>query len=73
MDPHSLIPHYQALPFPAPLWLLQTLLILGFFLHAIPMNFMLGGTFLAAIFLAKGLKDKSSYEYRIGRGLVKGL
>jgi hypothetical protein len=73
MDPQSLIPHYQALPFPAPLWLLQTLLILGFFLHAIPMNFMLGGAFLAAIFLAKGLKDKNSYEYRIGRGLAKGL
>ncbi len=73
MDTSLLIPHYQALPFPAPLWLLQTLLILGFFLHVLPMNFMLGGGFLAAIFLFKGLKDKNSYEYKIGRGLVKGL
>lgn len=73
MEMSSLIPHYQALPFPAPLWLMQLLLILGFFLHAIPMNFMLGGAFLAAFFLLKGLKDKNSYEYRIGRGLVKGL
>jgi hypothetical protein len=69
----SLIPHYQALPFPAPLWLLQTLLILGFFLHVLPMNFMLGGGFLASVFLLKGLKDKNSYDYKIGRGLVKGL
>lgn len=37
------------------------------------MNFMLGGAFLAAFFLLKGLKDKSSFEYRIGRGLVNGL
>ncbi|MBK7746170.1 MAG: hypothetical protein IPP97_03765 [Candidatus Obscuribacter sp.] len=73
MDTSLLIPHYQALPFPAPLWLLQTLLVLGFFLHAIPMNFMLGGAILAAVFLLKGVKDKNSYEYRIGRGLVKGL
>lgn len=73
MDTSLLIPHYQALPFPAPLWLLQTLLVLGFFLHAIPMNFMLGGAILAALFILKGLKDKNSYEYRIGRGLVKGL
>lgn len=73
MDTSLLIPHYQALPFPAPLWLLQTLLILGFFLHAIPMNFMLGGAFLAAFFLLKGVRDKSSNEYRIGRALVAGL
>jgi hypothetical protein len=29
---------YQPIPFPAPVALLKSLLVLGFFLHAIPMN-----------------------------------
>lgn len=73
MESSLLIPHYPPLPFPAPLWLLLTLLILGLFLHMLPMNMMVGSTFLSAFFLSKGMGDKKSFSYRIGKGLAKGL
>ncbi|MBX9685712.1 MAG: hypothetical protein K2X27_03360 [Candidatus Obscuribacterales bacterium] len=73
MDPNSLIPHYPALPFPAPLWLLQTLLVLGFFLHLIPMNLVLGGGLGASLFLFIGRKNQSSYSFRIGHSLASAL
>lgn len=73
MDPTSIIPHYQALPFPAPEWLLQTLLVLGFFLHVVPMNVVLGGGLTAGLFMIAGQGDKNSYQYRIGAGLACAL
>lgn len=73
MDALSIIPQYQPLPFPAPLWLLQTLLVLGFYLHAIPMNLVLGGTPLAATLLWLGRSDKSSYTYKTGKTVAMSL
>lgn len=73
MDPTSIIPHYQALPFPAPEWLLQTLLVLGFFLHVIHMNVVLGGGLTAGICMIIGKGDRTSYPYRIGAGLAAAL
>lgn len=73
MEAISLIPHYQALPFPAPVWLLQLLLVLGFFLHAIPMNLALGGCLSASVCLFLGRNDKESYVNRIGKSLAAAL
>lgn len=73
MDPTALIPHYQPLPFPAPVWLLQTLLVLGFYLHAIPMNVVLGGGLTAGICLLAGRQNKESNCFRFGKSLAAAL
>ena len=73
MELTQLIPAYQPLPFPLPLWLMQTLLILGFFLHALPMNVMLGGGFISAFLFMASKGDKSSYAFRAARALATSL
>jgi len=40
------IPQIDPLPLPAPPWLLWGLLMLTFFLHVLPMNFVLGSSFI---------------------------
>jgi hypothetical protein len=66
------IPNYQPLPLPLPVWLMQTLLVLGFFLHALPMNVILGGGFICAVLFAIS-KDKKSYQYRAAKALAISL
>lgn len=73
MHPELIIPDFQPLPFPAPLWLLKTLLVLGFYLHVLPMNMMLGSAVLAAVFLAIGANNRAGYNFRIGKGLASAL
>ncbi len=51
---------------------MQTLLVLGFFLHALPMNVILGGGFIcAALFLTS--KSKQSYQFRAAKALAVSL
>lgn len=73
MDLAHLIPSYQPLPFPLPVWLMQTLLVLGFFLHALPMNVVLGGGFISTVLFAIGKKDQTSYAYRAAKALAVSL
>ncbi len=73
MDNLIQIPNYQPIAFPAPLWLLQTLLVLGFFIHAIPMNITLAGGLIAAIFTKCGKNDPNNYSSRIGLSLAHSL
>lgn len=73
MDTLISIPDFQPIPFPLPLWLLQALLILGFFLHAVPMNISLAGGFLSAFFTIKAGGKKESYDYRIGQSLASSM
>jgi hypothetical protein len=73
MDLAHLIPSYQPLPFPVPIWLMQLLLVLGFFLHALPMNVVLGGGFLCAILFWLGRKTKTSYQYRAAKAFAISL
>lgn len=73
MDLAHLIPAYQPLPFPLPVWLMQTLLVVGFYLHALPMNVMLGGGFICACLLAIGRKDPTSYQFRAAKALAVSL
>lgn len=48
------IPTVDPLPLPAPVWLLQFLLVFTFILHVIPMNLVLGGSIAAAFSLWRG-------------------
>ncbi|MBK9145014.1 MAG: hypothetical protein IPM23_21175 [Candidatus Melainabacteria bacterium] len=73
MEALNLIPSYQPIPLPAPVWLLQLLLVLGFFLHAVPMNVVLGGGFISAACLYAGRQDKQGKVYRMGKALATSL
>lgn len=67
-----MIPQYQPISLPAPYWFLEMFLVLGFFLHLIPMNVVLGGTFSSVGFLLISGKNKS-YSRRFGMQLAKSL
>jgi hypothetical protein len=64
---------YQPSPFPAPHWLMETLLVVGFFLHAIPMNVTLMGGLVSAVLLWQGKNKPDSYELRAGKKLASAL
>jgi hypothetical protein len=49
MNAPTVIPSIDAIPLPAPVWLLQFFLVLTFFLHVIPMTVTLGGGFWAIL------------------------
>lgn len=55
----AVIPSADPLPMPAPPWLLAGLLLLTFFLHLVPMNFVLGGSLIAAVSRLRGGEDSS--------------
>jgi hypothetical protein len=67
------IPSYQPIPFPAPFVVLEVLLVLGFFLHLIPMNISLVGGFVSAICLFIGGENADSFYSRIGKQLAFSL
>lgn len=54
-----MIPAFQPIAFPAPLLLLKILLVLGFFLHAIPMNIALMGGLFAVVYGAQGRRGNA--------------
>jgi hypothetical protein len=62
---NPIVPVPDVLPLPAPLWLLEFLLIFTFILHIVPMNFLFGGGFLAA--LSHMLSKKNPNHERLAR------
>ncbi|MBI1975993.1 MAG: hypothetical protein HYS56_00610 [Candidatus Omnitrophica bacterium] len=65
------IPSLDPIPLPAPVWLLRTLLVVTFILHLVPMNFALGGGFLAAISQTFGKWRKSERHLLLAGALWK--
>jgi hypothetical protein len=68
-----IIPAYQPVPFPAPFWLLEILIVLGFFLHALPMNIIWAGGPVSALMMWLGRNNPDSHTYRAGKRLVTSL
>lgn len=66
-----MVPHYQPIPLPAPFWFLESFLVLGFFLHLIPMNIVLGGSFSSALLIL--FSTQESYTRRFAIELAKAL
>ena len=64
---------FQPIPFPAPVWLLQVLLVVGFFTHAIPMNVALTGPIVAAILMLLGKNNDEANETKAGKQLAASL
>ena len=65
--------NFQPIPFPAPVPLLQALLVIGFLTHALPMNVALTGGLVSAILLLIGGKDENAHATRAGRQLAASL
>jgi hypothetical protein len=65
------IPDADPLPLPAPLWLLRSLLLLTFFLHLLAMNFVLGGSIIAAV--ARARSKSSENLMRLGQWFGRSM
>jgi hypothetical protein len=59
----------DVLPVPAPVWLIQLLLLLTFAAHVVPMNFLLGGGLLAAFSQVRSSRD--AYHARLAKRLTE--
>lgn len=66
------LPQADPVALPAPGWLLLALLLLTFFLHVLPMNWVLGGSILAVSARAKGWKG-SAHHADLARRIGKSL
>lgn len=73
MESLNFVPSYQPLPFPLPVWLMQTLLILGFYLHALPMNVVWGGSVVASVLFYIGRGDTNSFTFKSAKALAVSL
>jgi len=71
MNVQSVIPSVDAIPLPAPYWLLKTLLIITLILHLVAMNIMLGSIFLA--FAARIKSNKSEFFKKLFADLSKKI
>jgi hypothetical protein len=75
MTPVSLltIPVPDPLPLPAPHWLLWFLLILTFFLHILPMNFVLGGSLISAVTGRRGRNGGGAHHAELSRWMSHAM
>jgi hypothetical protein len=71
--PNMILPDLQPIPFPAPVGLLKTLLVVGFFTHVVPMNLALGGALVSALYLLAGKHQENAHASRLGHSMVFSL
>jgi hypothetical protein len=72
MNP-TVIPSFDAIALPAPVWLMQFLSALTFVLHVIPMNIVLGGGILAVVLGWVGKSRSNVLLTRLSRQLAAVL
>ncbi len=63
------IPAPDPLALPAPPWLLWSLLLLTFFVHLVAMNFVLGGSLIAAVGRLRGGEDRVTLTRWIAKAM----
>ena len=63
------VPTPDALPLPGPVWLFEVLLLLTFVLHVLAMNFLLGGSIIAAV---ERLRAKAMPSRGVGSAVADG-
>jgi hypothetical protein len=69
----SAIPQADPLPLPGPGWLLWFLLTLTFFLHLLPMNFVLGGSLIAAVARLRGGGPAGAHGRKLAGWLASAM
>jgi hypothetical protein len=67
------IPGLNPLPLPAPAGLMWALLMLTFFLHLLPMNFVLGGSLIAAVARLRGRNPALPHHRTLSEWLAKAM
>lgn len=67
------IPQPDPVPQPAPSWLLWCLLLVTFVLHLLPMNFVLGGSLIAALARVRGQAPGREHARRLSRWIGKAM
>jgi hypothetical protein len=73
MNPNIVIPDFDAIPLPAPVWLLKALLLLTLFLHLVAMNMLFGGTLTALFSGRKFRKNGDPNHGRLYKEMVSYL
>lgn len=68
-----MIPNYQPIPLPAPLWLLQALLFIGFLTHVIPINVIMTGGLVGAWSWWQHNGEPDAYSTRYANTLTAHL
>jgi len=63
MDLQTMIPAADRAPLPAPVWLFQILLVLTFFLHLLPMNFLVGAGSYLFVSKLRGNGDETARRF----------
>ncbi len=69
----TVVPQIDPIAVPAPVWLIQFLLMFTFILHLLAMNFVLGGGVIAAVSEIKGRRSGVQHHFELSRRLSKGL
>ncbi len=67
------LPGPDALPLPGPAWLLHALLMLTFLLHLLPMNFVLGGSFIAAVARLRGRDPARPHHRELAAWIARAM
>ena len=67
MEPHSLVGPLSPLAHPAPFWLLMALKVIGFVLHAVPMNLWYAGSVLGVALRVWGSPPARAFAERLLR------
>jgi hypothetical protein len=65
MEPQTLIDHAITPGLPAPLWFIELFKVLGFTLHAVPMNLWYAGTITAMILYIAGSEHGRRFSHRL--------
>jgi len=73
MNTSMIIPLFDQIPLPAPVWLLKSLLLLTLILHLIAMNLLLGGSWTAFVCAVKGRTSPEGHNSRFYRELIAYL
>jgi len=66
-------PVLDPLPLPGPAWLLWSLLTLTYFLHLLPMNFVLGGSLIAAVARLRGGSPARPHHRALAAWLARAM
>lgn len=73
MDTSIIIPAFDPIPLPAPVWLLKGLLLLTLLLHLLAMNLLLGGSWTAFFCVLKSKNKHNSNEGKLYKEMIGSL
>lgn len=70
MNPNAIIPAFDPIPLPAPVWLLKALLLFTLTLHLVAMNMLLGGAWTAVLAAIRSKGSAGANNQRLYKEMV---